>query len=215
MAQAEGSREYPANNTDITGRLAYRVGTYFLSPMGVRSVQYFPIQAPSLDAARETAAFQPADPMNEVAWVEFYASVEFSTLINGKEHGAHGKPLIQTGETFLATGLEDDAYQLAPLTDLIENPDLPIYTAEWFSRFMYRASSLKLDNPGREPNLPFKALHNKAPLAKHTVTVPKLDGTPFTRIEWGEERSRRLTRAAAAAYPHLEQRYIDRGILKN
>lgn len=180
---------------------AYRVGAHFLSPGGLRTVKYLPTQSLGMSVGTVINAL----PHVELAWLDLQE-------VRADPESTRS-PLVTVGEPLLMTAYQSGRYEWAPLSQLIETPQLPAYTAEWLGRFLARASNTALTNSGRMRHTPFKALERKAPLA-HLAIGPDAAGSyNALRRESNGERATRLAQAAIAAHPHLEGYYAGRGIV--
>jgi len=206
MTYAETVGESTTHDSEQASELAYRVGTHFLSPNGSRSVQFASIEKPSFEAAVATIPTLETHPLDEVAWLELYAQ---------PESPEKGTPLALIGEPYLAVDFKDDHYEFAPLSTLLHNLSLPIYVSEWLARYMQRSKDYSLSNSGRIMDPRFQGLPYM-PSQAHPAFARRGDSGSLVSIrEHAIDHHKHLVRAAAAAYPHLTQRYIDRGILKN
>lgn len=197
----------------IENTYAYEVSTHFLNQRGSHNHRFAWIEKPTLEAASTNLV--PTDKKSEVAWINFNAHVQVKVDVGGDEQTLYGKRQ-PVGELYLATMWQEGEYSFQTLEELIEAPELLIYTAAWLARYINGTGRKALGIAGLTPE--FAELEQKKPLA-HLLTASELpeakdDNLVKQRIRAVSERSERLNKQAVREHPHLKDWYVEREVLK-
>jgi hypothetical protein len=163
----------------------------------------------------------------EITMVALHASLRFDAILFGQAHSASGKPLVPIGEPWIATDWrlpaadpshsstdkemvrfpyeERGRYTFTPLGELVDAPELPLYTAEWMARLLHR--NIRPENLGL-----LRLLVDKPPLPLLRDARLGPNGQITPRFESKQERVLRLGRALIKSRPDLLNRFLYRGI---
>jgi hypothetical protein len=169
----------------------------FLNPAGVGSFESYELRqtdhsgVPSLEESLNRACIPK---LGEIATIQLF-STPFANITLGNEvmRGVFDKKLHRG--LYLATMFREQSYSFASIEELLEAPELPVYTAEWLARLMEHAPINYKDDYG------YQTLCQKPPFHNGDT------------LENRRGRISRLQEQLMRQYPHLIGRLLQRGMV--